>query len=555
MNRNPGYWPPYLPRHLVKPETTLVSNLEVAALRHGDRAAVGFMGTDVTYAQVLDEARRFAGWLQAEGGVKPGDRVLVTMQNAPHWLMAYYGVLIAEAVVVPANPMYKADELAVLLEDSGAAVVVCAAELVEAVRTSAGPAVRRVVVARYADYLPLQPAFDLPAWVTQPAAPLPEGCVAWTAMLAAGHAPRPSQARPDDLALINYTSGSTGRPKGCMHTHRTLMHTTVGLCTWHAHAPGTPFLGVVPMYQVGGLMVSLNCAVYAGGTIVPVPRWERRLVVALIKHYQIRYAGIAPTALIDLLADPALEVADLASLGRISFGGASMPDSVWQTIRERLGLEYVETYGMTETAATSLINPIGRLKRGSLGVPFFDTEVRILDTETQRVVEPGTAGEIAVHGPQLFKGYWGQPEATAESFIEIDGKTFFRSGDIGHEDEEGYFFMTDRLKRMINASGFKVWPAEVEATLFGHPAIREVCVVGVPDSYRGETVKAVVVLKQGHAPTVADITDWARSRLAAFKVPRQVEFVAGLPKSPVGKVLWRELQEAQVRQATEEVKA
>lgn len=541
-------WPAYLPRRLVKPETTLFSNLEVAAIRYADRIAIGFFGRDITYRELQDSAERFAGWLQ-ERGIGTGDRVVVFMQNTPQWLMAYYGILRAGAVVVPANPMNKAGELNKQLVDCGAVAMVCSAELTAvAVAAAEGTSVREIVAASYNEYLPETPVVELPSWMTVNT-PLPEDVSVWKQVLERALVPAPLDATPDSLCSLNYTSGSTGGAKGCMHTHRTLMHTTVGLVTWHNHAPGTVFLGVAPMYQVAGFTVLGNCAVYAGGMVVPLPRWDRRLAMALIQHYQVHFASIAPTAIIDMLSDADIDHYDLSSLKRVSFGGATMPDSVWQQVHEKLGLSFIEAYGMTEAAATTHINPIDRPKRQCLGIPFFDTASIIVDPQTHEPCGAGEVGEILIAGPQLFKGYWNRPEDTEASFVEIAGVRYFRSGDLGMVDDEGYFFMTDRVKRMINASGFKVWPAEVENLLYAHPAVKEACVIAARDPYRGETVKAVIVLKNEYLGKVRgeDVIAWSRERMAAYKYPRVVEFVEQLPKSPVGKILWRELQDAEAQ--------
>lgn len=540
------HWPHYLPHHLIKPNTTLTANLEVSALRYGERTAIGFMGRDISYTELLQSSRHFAGWLQS-AGVRRGDRVMLFMQNAPQWIMAYYGVLRADAVLVPANPMNKADELRLLLQDSGAKVLVCSAELaMTAAQAAQGTAVKHIVTAAYADYLPQEPIINLPEWIRM-APPLPANATTWRTILDARLEPGPVLARPEDLASINYTSGSTGSSKGCMHSHQTIMHTAVGLATWHGHAPGTVFLGVAPMYQVAGFTVAANCAIYVGGTVIPLPRWDRRLAMDLIQHYRVHFGGVAPTALIDMLSDPQIDQYDLSSLKRVSFGGASMPDSVWQQINEKFGLSFIEAYGMTEMAATTHINPVDRPKRQCLGIPFFGTQSLVVNPETLAPCPPGEAGEILMTGPQLFLGYWNKPQETAESFVEVNGTRYLRSGDIGFVDAEGYFFMTDRAKRMINASGFKVWPAEIENLLYAHPAIKEACVISTPDSYRGESVKALVVLKPGFEGRVTpqELIDWSRERMAAYKYPRSVEFRDALPKSPVGKILWRDLQEAE----------
>jgi fatty-acyl-CoA synthase len=250
---------------------------------------------------------------------------------------------------------------------------------------------------------------------------------------------------------------------------------------------------------------------------------------------------------VDFLANPGIAEIDLSSLNVIRGGGAAMPEAVAHKLRELTGLSYVEGYGMSETMAATHINPPQRPKPQCLGIPVFDVDARIIDPTTLQELAPGESGEIVMHAPQVMQGYWRNDPATAEAFITLDGRRFLRTGDLARIDEDGYFFMTDRLKRMINASGYKVWPAEVESLMYHHPAIHEVCVIGARDARRGETVKALVVLKPGHLGTLseADIAAWAHDHMAAYKSPRLVEFVASLPKSGTGKIQWRELQERQ----------
>jgi fatty-acyl-CoA synthase len=251
--------------------------------------------------------------------------------------------------------------------------------------------------------------------------------------------------------------------------------------------------------------------------------------------------------IIDLLANPRIAEYDLTSLSFLSGGGAAMPEAVAKKIKDRWGLDFVEGYGLSETIGASHTNPPQRAKRQCLGVPIADTDARVVDPETLVEVPQGEVGEIVTNGPGVFQGYWNDPEKTAASFIERDGKRFFRTGDLGRIDEDGYFFMVDRLKRMINASGFKVWPAEVEAKLYEHPDVQEACVIGAYDPYRGETVKALIVARaEARTPQTADaIIAWAREHMGAYKIPRIIEFVDGLPKSGTGKVMWRALQEAE----------
>jgi fatty-acyl-CoA synthase len=278
-------------------------------------------------------------------------------------------------------------------------------------------------------------------------------------------------------------------------------------------------------------------------------RWDRECAAMQIERAKVTSFTAITTMMVDFLANPNLSKHDISSINSLGGGGAAMPEALAKKLAATLKLEFIEGYGLSETMAPTHVNPPQRPKQQCAGIPIFDTDARVLDPETKRELGPNEVGELVMHGPQIFKGYWKQPEASAEAFLEHDGKTFFRSGDLGYYDEEGYFFITDRLKRMINASGFKVWPAEVEAMLYAHPDIREACVIGTHDPYRGESVKALVVLQVAARGRVKaeDIATWAHDHMAAFKVPRVVEFVEDLPKTATGKVFWRELQEAENR--------
>jgi fatty-acyl-CoA synthase len=300
----------------------------------------------------------------------------------------------------------------------------------------------------------------------------------------------------------------------------------------------------MPLFHATGMQGMMNAPIQAGATAVLLPRWDRDIALALIARHRVTVWSAITTMVTDVLAHPRLGDFDLSSLLRIGGGGAPMPEAVAAILRTRFGLDYVEGYGLTETAAPITYNPQHRPKRQCAGIPLFGVDVRALDPESGAEVPEGEPGELAVHGPQVFLGYWRQPQASAEAFVEIDGKRFFRTGDIGRVDAEGYWFVTDRLKRMINAAGLKVWPAEVEALLYAHPGVQECCVIAARDPRRGETVKAVVVPREAHRDTLdeAALIAWARSRMAAYKVPRIVEFADALPRTANGKVLWRELQ-------------
>ena len=367
----------------------------------------------------------------------------------------------------------------------------------------------------------------------------------------AGKAPTAHTAQPDDLVLLPYTSGTTGLPKGCMHTHRTLMSNACGGGQWGYASPESVSLAVVPMFHITGMMYGVLGSVYVASTSVILPRWDRELAGRLISRLHVTHWTCIPTMVIDLFGSPNYKSFDLSSLAYISGGGAAMPQAVAQRLLDEFGLTFAEGYGLTETAAPSHANPPERAKLQCLGFPIFGVDSRVVDPLTLEELPPGEVGEIITRGPMVFKGYWRHPESTEAAFVEFEGERFFRTGDLGRMDEEGYFFLTDRLKRMINASGYKVWPAEVELLLYKHPAVQEACIIAARDEYRGETVKAVVVLRE-HArgrTTAEDIIGWAREQMAAYKAPRLVEFVDSLPKSGSGKVMWRLLQDKEAATA------
>jgi fatty-acyl-CoA synthase len=562
MRPHEPFWPKRLPRRLEVPATSLWFNLEVSAARYPDKAAYLFFGRRLSFGQLHAQAEALAGWLQ-RCGVAAGDRVLLYMQNCPQFVVGYYAILRANAVVVPVNPMNRAEEFGHYIADAEAKVALTSADLapiVVAANQAQDQRLAQVVVTRYADALPEvieadeMPSAALLDWLFADP-PLPDGCVRWVDALAAGHRPGPHTAGPDDLALLPYTSGTTGLPKGCMHPHRTLMHNAIGGGLWGHCSAESVSLGVVPMFHITGMMYGALSPIYCGATVVLMPRWDRELAGRLISRHKVTHWTCIPTMIIDLFASPNYKSFDLSSLAYLSGGGAAMPHAVAERLQQEFGLTFAEGYGLTETAAPTHANPPERAKLQCLGMPLFGTESRVVDPLTLQELPPGEVGEIVSSGPMVFDGYWRHPEATAKAFVELDGKRFFRTGDLGRMDEEGYFFITDRLKRMINASGYKVWPSEVELLLFKCPLVQEACVIAAKDAYRGETVKAVIVLRaDAKGATADDIVAWSREHMAAYKVPRIVEFVDTLPKSGSGKVMWRLLQDAESNAALKETK-
>jgi fatty-acyl-CoA synthase len=560
MRAHHQFWPKRLPHAITPPATSLWDNLAISARRYPDKGALVFFGRVYPYAELMRQAERLAARLCALG-VHKGDRVLLNMQNCPQLVIAHFAILRANAVVVPVNPMNRAEELKHYISDPDAKIAITTADLAaELARASdalpEGERLAHLIVTQFTEAFDANVSGDdaLPeAWgdwlLTHHALPALAGgqVLAWKEALA-NELPLPAVSTgPADLSILPYTSGTTGLPKGCMHTHASIMHNAVASGIWANGTSENVTLAVVPMFHITGMVSLMHSTVYAGATMILMPRWDRDLAGRLISKWKVTHWTNIPTMVIDLLGSPNFASYDLSSLAYIGGGGAAMPQAVAQRLFDQFGLRYVEGYGLTETAAPSHTNPPDAPKQQCLGIPYLSTDARVIDPETLQELPVGESGEIIIHGPEVFQGYWKRPEATAQAFIEHDGKRFFRSGDMGRVDEDGYFFMTDRLKRMINASGFKVWPAEVEALMFRHPAIQEACIIATKDAYRGESVKAVVVLRASHKGQFSeqDIIDWCRDNMAVYKVPRVVQFADALPKSGSGKVMWRTLQEAE----------
>lgn len=553
FDRHYQVWPPQVPKKLELPATSLFHNITVSALRYPDHPAISYYGSTVSYRELQQQAEAIAGHL-AEAGVGKGDRVLLYMQNSPQYIIGYFGILRANAVVVPVNPMNRAAELEYLIEDTQATVCLCAQELLENVSPHLGGGMlKEVVVTAYADYVTQPTDLALPEAVTQPSgAHTGPNISSWMSVLSANKTPPALTAGPSDLCVIPYSSGTTGNPKGCVHTHHSVMATTVYGAVWTNAQHDVVHLVSVPMFHVTGMQSCMNSTLYVGGTLVVMTRWDRKVAAQLIQRERVNTWRNISTMVVDMLSDPDIDQYDIGSLRSIGGGGAAMPAAVAAKLQEKTGLTYMEGYGLSETIAPTHVNPPQACKKQCLGIPLIGVDSRVINVDTLEQVGPGVTGEIIMRGEQIFQGYWNRPEATEEAFIEVDGQRFFRSGDLGYYDEEGYFFLVDRVKRMINASGYKVWPAEVESLMYSHPAIREVCVVSTPHPRRGETVKAFVVLATNQAdPTEQDIIDWCQENMAAYKCPVVVEFTNSIPKSPTGKIMWRLLQEEEWKKAAQ----
>ncbi len=538
------YWPKRLPKSLIYPQTPLFDFLETSARRYPDRPAIIYYGRRIVFSELWAECRRLAGALAGLGTAK-GDRVALYMQNTPHFVIGFMGGMRAGAVVVPMNPMLVAVEFSHVLADCGAKIVITTTDLYPRVAdVCRGMGVSEIIVGSYNDYLPEQPELPVPEFMLQAPTRI-EGTRDWLTTLANAPGPPTLTFSKDDLCLLPYTAGSTGLPKGCMHTHATITATAVASAAWNGANPMSVILASLPFFHVTGMIHSFLAPIVVGAPSVLLTRWDRQAALAAIEKYRVDTWTNITTMVTDLLATPNIEERDLSSLSTVGGGGAPLPPVLSEKLKGITGLEYQEGYGLTETISQTHVNPPDRPKAGCIGIPVFGVDARIVDVTTLEEVHAGEQGEIVINGPSVLKGYWGKPEETEKAFLDLDNKKFLRTGDIGYMDEEGYFYISDRLKRMINAAGFKVWPAEVESVLYRHPSVLEVCVIGVPDAERVENVKALVVLRPEAIGkvTAEEIVKWSKEQMSAYKYPRLIEFIESLPKTGTGKIPWRQLQE------------
>lgn len=550
------HWPK-ISKSLKVPATSLYNNLKVSAERYPDQNAIIYYGNKISYQQLDEEVNALAGYMQQKLGVAAGDKVLLFIQNSPQFVMGYYAILRANAVVVPINPMLTSDELEFYVRDCEIKTALIGQELYDRVGPLLGKTtLENLLIAAYSDYTGEEFAGIIPKEVEAPrVAFAAENHFLWSEAVQAEYSPSEHTAKADDLAVMPYTSGTTGLPKGCMHTNRTVQANTVGAYHWSRTTTDSVHLMSLPLFHVTGMVHSMHMPIYSGGTMVILTRWNREAAVELIRNEGCTHWVAIATMIVDFLANPNLKPEDLVTLTSISGGGAPLPEAVGEKLLKMTGLQYVEGYGLSETIAQTHFNPADRPKMQCLGIPSFDVDARIIEPATLKELGVGEVGEIIVNGPQVMVGYYNRDDENRSSFIEHDGKMFFRTGDIGRYDEEGYFFIVDRVKRMINASGYKVWPTEVESYLYKHPAIQQACVVGVPDPRRGETVKAFVILNEADEGKVTEeeIIEWAKEHMAAYKYPRYVEFKKQFPVTSSGKILWRKLQEEEREKAENKV--
>lgn len=553
------FYPEGIPPSLEYEDIPLPDTLRNTAQKYPDRVALHFMGFEMTFKQLYEAVLKLANYLR-ELGIEKGDRVAIMLPNTPQAVISFYGVLFAGGVVVETNPMYTERELAYQLKDSGAKAIIALEILYPRIKRVEGETdLEHIIITAIKDYLPfpknlIYPIIQKRQYGFSVKVEHKGNQHLFTEIM--------KRSIPDeldvtfdvnhDMACLQYTGGTTGFPKGVMLTHKNLIANAKMCDVWlmRGNNGNDVVLGALPFFHVYGLTTVMILSVMNGAKMVLIPKPEPETLLKAIESQQVTLFPGAPTMYIGLLNHPDLEKYDLSSIEYCISGSAPLPKEVQDKFEKATGGIIVEGYGLTESSPVTHANPLDREKRriGSIGLPWPDTDAAVVSLENDEKLPPGEIGEIIVKGPQVMMGYWNRPEET-----EMTLKNgWLYTGDIGYMDEDGYFYIVDRKKDMIIASGFNIYPREIEEVLYEHSAIKEVAVAGVPDPYRGETVKAYIVLKEGAKVTEEELDRFCRERLAAYKVPRIYEFRDELPKTTVGKILRRQLVEEEKKKMAEE---
>lgn len=546
---------PGVPYGIDYEKITLPDALVRTAEKHPDGIALIMMGRKITFRQLDGLVNRFAGAL-ADLGIGKGDKVALILPNMPQIIIAAYALFRLGAVVVMNNPLYTESELEHQLNDSESKMAICMDLLVpRLLKLKSKTGVETIIACHIKDYLPfpLKQLFPILKSKMHRKTDASEGVHDFLDLLKR-YPPEPpgTEVSWDDPAIFLYTGGTTGVSKGVIHTHGTICTNVQQIKAWIPDVDEGKdlMLGTLPVFHSAGFTAGMNTCLYQGITFALIPRPEPATIIKMTRKYRPQWFPCVPTIYVGILNHPKFRRSDFSSIKGCLSGAAPL---ALETIRDwdkKVGATIVEVYGLTETAPVSHANPWGgTTKVGSVGLPLPDTDCRIVDVETGTEEMPtGESGEILLKGPQLTPGYYNRPDETSEAIRN----GWFHTGDVGYMDDEGYLFIVERKKDMIIAGGYNIYPREIDEVLYEHPAIQEACAVGLPDPYRGETVKAYIVTKEGESLTEQQVIDYCGEKLARYKVPKQVEFMAELPKSAIGKVLRRKLREMELQRTSKE---
>ncbi len=554
-----AHYPPEVPHTLTYTSMPVQQYLTHAYEKYPQKVAIHFMGKELTYEELYKSAMKFANYLQ-KLGIQKGDRVSIMLPNCPQAVISFYGILYAGGIVVMTNPLYTEREIVYQMKDSGAKAIVGLDILFPRISKALKETqLENVIVTGIKDYLPF------PKNVVYPFIQKKQyGMTVKVEHRGINHlfteimkTAQPTVAETsfdfeEDLALLQYTGGTTGSPKGVMLTHKNLISNATMCDSWlyKCKKGEETIMGIIPLFHVYGLTTVLILSVMLGNKMVLLPKFDPETALKTINKQKPTLFPGAPTLYIGLMSHPDIAKYDLSSIEACMSGSAPLPAEVQEKFEAITGGKLVEGYGLTETSPVTHSNLVwGERIKGSVGMPYPDTDSKIFQTGTTIPIATGEIGEIAIKGPQVMKGYWNKPEETAATIV--DG--WLLTGDLGYMDEEGHFFIVDRKKDMIIAGGFNIYPREIEEVLYEHDAVQECVVAGIPDPYRGETVKAYIVVKEGHTVTEEELDAYCREQLASFKVPRVYEFRKELPKTAIGKILRRSLVDEEIAKQNEAV--
>ncbi len=527
--------------HMNYPRRPLHEILRITAVEVPDRPATAFLGAHLTFSQIKEQSDKLATAL-SRLGIAKSDRVGIMLPNCPQYLVAAFAVLRLGATIVNINPLYTPREILVVAQDSGMRALLTLDALAPAVLALREQTkIENTIITSLAEY---SPAATPPAAIA--------GTLRFADLLAEvdePDLPRVEIDTEEDVAVLQYTGGTTGVPKGAMLTHYNIFTNVVQIECW-AHGDlrrgEDAYLLVIPFFHIYGFTVGMIEGIWRGAQQVLIPKYDVEALLTAIRDYRPTYFPAVPTIYVSLLNHPKVKEYGIDKVRAFNSGSAPLPVEVIDQFERITGGTLNEGYGLSEASPVTHSTPsLARRKPGSIGLPIPDTDMKIVDLETgTREVTVGEEGELCIAGPQVMKGYWNRPDETAIALRpDAEGRTWLYTGDVARMDEDGYTYIVQRKKDMIIVSGFNVYPSEVEGVLYMHPAVIEAAVIGVPDAYRGEAVKACVVLKSGATATSEELKEHCEGGLAEFKVPREIEIRESLPKTAVGKILHRVLRE------------